>query len=218
MTADLYCSRADVNKRLPLGSITSPAGIVASVSATTNVIEFDGHGLETDDEVTVRAIEGGSLPSPLAAGTTYYAIRLTNATLKLASAAAGAAIDLTTAGDEMFIAREPSFDDDIEFVSRWADGLLPGHLVPLESPIHPLVKGVVADIVAKRVLNANGKESAVVTAAELAGKAILERYAAGLPLRGAAVTSSANLAVTVTLAAAADPRGWFGTEGSGTLP
>ncbi len=214
MTADLYCSRADVNKRLPLGSITSPAGIVASCIASTDAITFDGHGLETDDAVTVRAIEGGTLSAPLVEGTVYYAIRLTTSTFKLAATAAGSAINITTNGVEMVVTREPAYNEAIEFVSRWADGFLPAHVLPLTAPIHPLIKGVVADVVAKRLLNANGQDSAVVNAAELAGKAILERYAAGLPLRGATVTSSANTAVVATLSATTDARGW----GSGTLP
>ncbi len=214
VTADLYCSRADVNKRLPLGSIVSPAGIVASVNATSNAITFDGHGLETDDAVTVRAIEDGTLPSPLVAGTTYYAIRLSNATFSLSATVSGSAINITTSGDEMSISREPNYDETIEFYSRWADGFLPAHLVPLTSTIHPLVRGVVADLAAKKILNVNGQDSSVINSAELAAKAMLERYAAGIPLRGADVSASSNLAIRNTLGTAADPRGW----GSGSLP
>lgn len=196
MTADLYCSRRDVSRRLPLGSVSSPSGIVASSVATSDVITCDGHGLETDDEVTVRAIAGGTLSAPLAEGTTYFAIRLTNATFQLAATTGGSAINLTSDGVSMMVIREPLFDEHIEFYSRWADGLLPAHLVPLQAPIHPLVRGVVADCAAKRVLNADDKSSAAVDATELAGKAILERYAVGLPLRGAPVTGPANLAVS----------------------
>ena len=87
------------------------------------------------------------------------------------------------------------FDDVIEFYSRWADGLLPAHAVPLAAPIHATVRGVVADCSAKRLLNIDGKSSEVVNQAELAGKAILERYAAGIPLRGATTTVRANLSV-----------------------
>lgn len=213
MASDLYCSRADVNKRLPLGSIVSPSG-TASADASSNELAFDGHGLETDDEVTVRAVEGGTLPAPLAEGTTYYAIRLTTSAFKLAATAGGSAIDLTTSSDEVVVSREPAFDDLIEFVSRWADGLLPAEGAPLTAPIHPLVRGVVADVVAKRILNANGQDSAVVNDAELAGKAILERYAAGLPLRAAAgvETTRTNRAVSVAITdSARDQRGW-GTE------
>lgn len=195
--------------RLPPGAITSPTGILASCLASSDVLTYDGHGLETNDEVTVRAASAGTLSAPLVAGAVYYAIRLTNSTFKLAASAGGAALNITSDGVEMIVTREPKFDDVIEFVSRWADTFLPAHVVPLTAPIHPLVRGVVADVSAKRILNANGADSAVVNAAELAGKAILERFAAGMPLRGGAAQVPANLAITATsVSSGADPRGW----------
>lgn len=209
MATDLYCSRADVTARLPPGTVVSPAGMLASCLASTDVLTYDGHGLETDDEVTVRAASAGTLSAPLVAGTIYYAIRLTNAAFKLAASAGGAALNITSDGVEMVVTREPKFDDVIEFVSRWADTFLPAHVVPLTAPIHPLVRGVVADVSAKRILNANGQDSAAVTAAELAGKAILERHAAGMPLRGGTAQTPTNLAITATsVSSGSDPRGW----------
>lgn len=209
MATDLYCSRGDVTARLPPGTVVSPAGMLASCLASTDVLTYDGHGLETDDEVTVRAASAGTLSAPLVAGTIYYAIRLTNAAFKLAASAGGAALNITSDGVEMVVTREPKFDDVIEFVSRWADTFLPAHVVPLTAPIHPLVRGVVADVSAKRILNANGQDSAAVTAAELAGKAILERHAAGMPLRGGTAQTPTNLAITATsVSSGSDPRGW----------
>lgn len=209
MATDLYCSRGDVTARLPPGTVVSPAGMLASCLASTDVLTYDGHGLETDDEVTVRAASAGTLSAPLVAGTIYYAIRLTNAAFKLAASAGGAALNITSDGVEMVVTREPKFDDVIEFVSRWADTFLPAHVVPLTAPIHPLVRGVVADVSAKRILNANGQDSAAVTAAELAGKAILERFAAGMPLRGGTAQTPSNLAITATsVSSGSDPRGW----------
>jgi hypothetical protein len=199
---DLYCSRSDVNDRLPPGSITSPAGILASCLASTDTLTYDGHGLETDREVTVRAADGGTLAAPLVAGTVYYAKRLTNSTFQLAATAGGAAINITTNGVEMVVTREPLYDDVIEFVSRWADGCLIAHATPLTAPIHPLVRGVVADVAAKRILNAGGSDSAIVKEAELAGKAMLERLKPGVPLRGASAPIPTNLAVTSTAATA----------------
>jgi hypothetical protein len=195
--------------RLPPGAITSPTGILASCLASSDVLTYDGHGLETNDEVTVRAASAGTLSAPLAAGTVYYAIRLTNSTFKLAASAGGAALNITSDGVEMVVTREPKFDDVIEFVSRWAETFLPAHVVPLTAPIHPLVRGVVADVSAKRILNANGQDSAAVTAAELAGKAILERFAAGMPLRGGTAQVPSNLAITATsVSSGGDPRGF----------
>ena len=91
----------------------SPAGILASCLASTDVLTYDGHGLETDDEVTVRAASAGTLSAPLAAGTTYYAIRLSNAAFQLAATAGGAALNITSDGVEMIVTREPKFDDTI---------------------------------------------------------------------------------------------------------
>jgi hypothetical protein len=213
--ADLYCSRSDVAKRLPPGGLPSAMGLVASSLSGTDVITYDGHGFETDDPVTVRAVEGGSLSSPLAAGTTYYVIRLSNSTFKLAATAGGSAIDLTSDASEMVVLRDPAFDDIIEFYSRWVDGFFPAHLVPFQVPIPVLVKGIVADLAAKRLLNIAGQDSAILNTAELAAKAQLERYFSnGMPVRDEKATSSANAAVSSTVASAGDPRGW----GSGVLP
>lgn len=214
MATDLYCSRRDVNRWLPAGEITGSSRLAASALATSDAITLDGHGLETDDPVTVRAAEGGSLPSPLVEGTVYYAIRITNASFKLALTAGGAAIDLAGDGVDVIVLREPPYDDVIEFYSRWADAFLPAHLVPLQAPIHPTVKGIVAELSAKKLLNLDGKTSEVVNAAEVAAKAMLERFAIGLPLRGAAATAPSNLAISSSLASSSDPRGW----GSGSIP
>jgi hypothetical protein len=210
MASDLYCSRRDVNRWLPSGELTGSSRIAASALASNDTITLDGHGFETDDEVTVRAAEGGTLPAPLVEGTTYYAIRVTNATFKLAATAGGAAINITADGESVVIVKQPPYDDVIEYYSRWADTFIP-HLAPLEAPIHPLVKGLVAQLAAKALLNLDGKSSEIVNQAELAAKAQLERFAKGVPLRGADATSSANNAVTATVTSdTPDPRGWGG--------
>lgn len=214
MASDLYCSRREVNAAVPAGEIIGPTQLASSALASTDVISLEGHGLETDDEVLVRAIEGGSLPSPLVEGTGYFAIRVSNARFKLAATAGGAAINLSTDGVEVVVMREPAYDDVIEFWSRWADGVLPAELVPLTAPVHPLVRGIVAKLSAKELLGRAGKSSELVNVTDIAAKAMLERYAIGLPLRGAPTVGSANLAVTAT-AGDADPRGW---GAGGTIP
>ena len=210
MAQDLYCSRKDVTDRLPPGSVVSPAGMVASCLASTDVLTYDGHGLETDTEVTVRAAEvGGTLAAPLVAGTVYYAIRLSNASFQLAATAGGAAINITSNGVEMTVIREPQFDDAIEEASRWADDILPAHAVPLTAPINIIVRRAVAAVAAKYILNFNGQHSAAVKEAELESKAKLERHAKGMPLRGGTAQTPTNLAVTATsVSSGSDPRGW----------
>jgi len=214
MASDLYCSRGDVTRRIAAGTIAYEGRLVASVSTSAETLELDGHGFEDDDEVTVRAAEGGSLPSPLVAGTVYYAIRSNHSRFQLAATAGGAAINLTSAGSSFFVTREPPYDDLIEYYSRFCDIHLPAHVVPLTAPIHPLVKGIVADLTAKRLLNIDGKASAVVDAAEVAAKAVLADLSKSWPLRGAAEVPRANKAYVSTLVGGTDPRGW----GSETLP
>lgn len=216
MAANLYCSRADVVAWLPSGEITGWSRLAASATASNDTITLDGHGFETDDALTVRAAEGGSLAAPLVAGTVYYAIRVSTSTFKLAATAGGAAINLTADGDEVVVIKEPPFDRVIEFYSRWVDAFLPAHAVPLTTPLSDewaLVRGLVAQLASKSLLNLDGKTSEIVTAAELAAKAQLERMVKGLPVRGASGTRT-NLAISSSLASTTDTRGW----GSGSLP
>lgn len=197
-----------------MGSIPSDAGIVATSLAGSNAITLDGHGFETDDLVNVRALEGGTLSAPLDATVTYYAIRITSSTFQLSLTAGGAAIDLTTDAVSMLVSRDPDFDYWIGFYSRWADTSLPGHLVPMTAPVPSVVEGLVADLVAKRMFGVGGQASDTLQAVEIASAAQLARFGTGMPVRDAAATASANLAVTTDMRATADPRGW----GSGSLP
>lgn len=216
MASDLYCSRGDVNRRLPAGEITGSARVATSALASTDTFELDGHGFETNDEITVRAAEGGSLPAPLVEGTIYYAIRITNATFKLAAAASGAAINLTTDGASVVVRKEPAYDYVIEFYSRWADSFLPAHAVPLATPLsdaYALVRGLVADLSAKRLQNIDGKKSEIVDAAEVAASKQMERFATGLTIRPT-TDARTNLAITKTVVGGTDSRGW----GSESLP
>lgn len=209
MTADLYCARSDVAKRLPPGALISSSGIVASALAATDTVTYDGHGFETNDPLRVRAVEGGALAAPLVDGTTYFAIRLSNSDFKLAATSGGSAVNLTSDAVSMVVMRDPNFDEIIEFYSRWADSFMPGHLVPFQAPIHPLVHGIVADLSAKRLLNIGGQDSAIVTAAEASAQTMLERHATGLRLRGAASSASANKSTSSSLSRQGpDPRGW----------
>lgn len=215
MASDLYCSRGDVNERVP-GGITYEGRLVESALASTDTFILDGHGFEDDTPVYVRATASGSLPTGLSETTTYYVKRVSNAKFQLAAAAGGAAINFTTDGESVLVSREPPYDNVIEYVSRWADTFFPAHAVPFTAPIHPLVKGVVADISAKRLQNYDGKSSQVVDAAELAGKAILERFAEGLetlrPASGVTTKDYTEHAVVETITDdARDARGW-GTE------
>lgn len=210
-----YATRRDVYRYgLPRGTLGSDARLVASALAATDLVVLDGHGFETDDEIVVRAEEGGSLPTPLVTGTTYYAIRVSESAFQVAATAGGAAIDLTSDAVSMFVAGALPFDEILELYSRFVDPFIPAHLVPLEAPIPVVIVATVAELAAKKLLHLSGQTSVAVNEAELAAKAQLERWAKGVPLRDPRATASANLAVTSTMGSATDPRGW----GSGTLP
>lgn len=217
MTA--YATRRDVYRfGLPRGTLGSASRLVASSQASSDVLTLEDHGFETDDELLLRAVEGGTLSAPLVEGTTYYAIRLTDSTFKLAATAGGAAINLTTDGVSMLVAIALPFDDVLEFYSRFVDAFLPAHLVPLVADdlgkFPTVVTATVAELAAKKLQILSGVTSVSITEAEVAAKAQLERCAKGIPLRDARATASANLAVTASASSASDPRGW----GSGTLP
>jgi hypothetical protein len=208
-----YATRADLyDSGLPRGTLGSSSRIVASSSAGNDTLELEDHGFETDDEVLVRAVEGGTLSAPLAEGTTYYAIRLTSSTFKLAASPGDSAINLTSNGVSMLVAKELPFDKVLERVSRLADLRMP-HLVPLDSPYPEVVIDVVARIAARRLQASSGTVSDTVNAFEEQAWKELERWAKGVPLRDASATASANLAIT-SADLTADPRGW----GSGSLP
>jgi hypothetical protein len=208
-----YCQRADVYKYgFPRGLLANPGRRCASVNATTDKLELDGHGFETDTPVMFRAEGSGSLPSPLLASTTYYAIRVTDSAFQVALVAGGAAINLTSTGTAVLVATPLAFDDVIEFYSRWADDFLPANAVPL-NPVPVVVRGLVAELAAKKLLLLAGQSSQSMDAQELAAKAQLERYAKGIPLRDTTAVARTNLAHSEGVVS--DPRGW--TRG-GQLP
>jgi hypothetical protein len=214
-----YATRRDVYRfGLPRGTLGSEGRLVGSASASTNLIQLEDHGFETDDEIVFRATEGGSLSSPLVEGTTYYAIRVSDSTFQVAAAPWGAPIDLTTDGASMMVATSLPFDDVLELYSRFVDGVIP-HLIPLvadkDGKFPTVVTAVVAELAAKKLQALSGVTSVSVSEAEKSARAQLESWAKGVPIRDTRATASANLAVTNTLASiTGDPRGW----GSRNLP
>jgi hypothetical protein len=194
----------------------SSGRLVESSLAASNAITLDGHGFETNDAIEFRATEGGTLSSPLVAGTTYYAIRVSDSVFQVAATLSGSAIDLTANGTSMIVAVPQPINEVIEFYSRWVDGFVPAHAVPFTAGSIPvMVKAIVAELAAKKLMQLAGHTSASVNEAELAAKAQLERWSKGVPLRDATETAHTNKAVVASLVAVdVDPRGW----GSRLLP
>lgn len=214
-----YSTRADLYRYggIARGNLVGEGRLVASSTASTDLLELAGHNFETDDQVTVRATEGGTLSAPLVAGTVYYVIRISDSTFKLSATAGGAAINISSDGVSMVVTAQLPVDEMLEMYSRWVDAFLPAHLVPLSAPYPVVVTAIVAQLAGKALMNLDGKSSELVNATELSAKAQLERWAKGLPLRDTRATTSANKAVSATLTSSPDPRGWC-PSGSGVLP
>jgi hypothetical protein len=194
--------------------LANPGRLCASALASTDRFELDGHGFETDDPIIFRAEAGGTLPPPIVAGTTYYAIRYNEQFFGAAASAAGSAIDLTLDGSAVVVATLLPFDEVLEFYSRFVDPFLPAHLVPLESPFPVTVTAIVAELTAKKLLILAGQKSESMTETELAAKAQLERWAKAIPLRDARATGPSNLAIAESISGT-PARNW---DADGTLP
>ena len=198
--ADLYCTHSDVYAYgLPRGLLANPGRVVSAVYPSTDLLELDGHGFGASGDRTAvlfRAEAGGSLPAEITAGTTVYAEAVSYSTFQIyAAASGGSPVGLSTAGSNVVVATPLPFDAVIEYYSRWADQFFP-HGVPLEAPIPALVVGIVASLVAGKLLLISQQSSASMKDLELEAKAILERFGKGMPIRDAKATASTNLAIT----------------------
>lgn len=213
-----YCQIANVYEWIPRGSISAQALLVAAVNATTNILTINGHGLALDDELTFRAEAGGSLPGGLVEGTTYYAIPLTDSTFQVATSAGGSAVNLTTAGENVVAVVELPWARWIASASAEIESTIPAHAVPLTAPYPEVVTSYTAGLVASKALAFCGTTSASIDARlALVRNELREWRAKGIPVRGAVVPTSANLAVRAT-ATAVDSRGWCNSSGDGYLP
>lgn len=199
MTA--YALQSDVYKfGLPRGALGNPGRLAASALASSSTIEVIEHGFALGDAITVRTPDGdvnAVLPSPLVAGTVYYAVPVTSSTFQVSTTPDGLSlVTLTTNGESVIVTADLPWDDLLEFYSRWVDGLLPAHCVPLPTPYPITIVGIVAQLTAKRAQILSGLVSESMNDTELAAKAQLERYAKGIPVRDAAPTTKpANLTV-----------------------
>lgn len=200
MTA--YATRADLYRYgFPRGLLANPGRMIAAANATTNLLELDGHGFEDGDALLFRAEEGGSLPSPLVAGTTYYAKRLTDSTFQVSATVSGAALDLTSAGSSIIVSTslEPTIDAELEACSRIADTYVPAHAAPFTAPYPAEIVRCVAKLAAASLLEITGQSSALIQAGAAQTREELKRLATGIPLRDPLATAQTNLAVGRTV-------------------
>jgi hypothetical protein len=214
--ASMYCQSADLyDHGLQRSQLPNPGQHVASVDTAADMLELDGHGLRDDAEVRFRS-EGGTLPAPLVAGTTYYAIVASDSQFQVAAAAAGTAIPLDTAGSNVLLITPPPIDASIRWASALIDDMLPAHVVPLIAPYPELIIAVTAQLAAANLLavtQGTGQQDLTDRLERI--QRLVSKWAKGTPLRGEIVPKAAGLS-TVAAATATDPRGWI-PEG-GTLP
>lgn len=212
----VYCDDADVYEigGLARGALPNPGRIVASVDTSTNVLTLDGHGFRSGSELLFRAEGGGSLPTGLVAGTTYYALPQTDSTFKVSATLGGAAVDITTTGARFLVTVARPMLLARQWASGMLDELLPAHVVPLTAPYPVTVRGAAAELAAWKLGGSSGGMGTESLTAKLkAAKDVLDRWARGVPIRGANVPPAANLAAVAT-SAGLDPRGWAPTDGS----
>jgi hypothetical protein len=77
---------------------TADLPILCIGDASADTLTSSSHGLTANQAVRVEAPTGGTLPTGLAASTTYYVINPTTNTFQLSATQGGSAIDLTAAG------------------------------------------------------------------------------------------------------------------------
>jgi hypothetical protein len=203
-----YCSPSDLYAfGIARGAVPNPGRVVDSANATANTITLDVHGFVLNDPVSFRAEAGGTLPAPLVAGSTYYAIPVTESAFSVATAEDGAAVDLSSAGENFVVIAPLPIDASIAWASRLIDDMLPAHVVPIEEPIPEIVRMTAAELAAHKLLSTTGAVSTSLTMVADHARKRLERWAAGIPIRGTNAPTPTNLAAAAAVPYV-DSRGW----------
>lgn len=203
-----YCTQAELYQfGLPHGAVPNPGRLACSVSSATNAIRLGDHGFSADDIVVFRAEAGGSLPSPLAESTEYFAIPDDDSTFGVALTAGGSRLDLTTQGSRVLVIAPLPVASALEWASKCIDEMLPAHVVPLASPYPEIVSMTCAELAAWKLLARGGVTSKTITEVTDAAQKRLARWAKGIPVRGTPNANRANTAITAS-APSRDTRGW----------
>ena len=204
----MYCDPADLySYGLPRGGLPNPGRLAGSADVSADTFTLGVHGFADDDELTFRVDTGGSLPSPLVAGTTYYAVVTSESVFQVAASAGGAAIDLTTAGAGVIVSTPLPITACITWASRMVDDMLVGHAVPLSAPYPTIVRAVTAELAAGRLLALAGAKSVSLGEIEKYAQAKLAKWQKGIPIRGTNAPDGANLAASA-MVPFDDARGW----------
>jgi hypothetical protein len=224
----IYCEHEDLYRLggLPRGVLAEQARPVASVDLTANTLELADHGLSLDDPVQLTVEAGGTLPQPLAAGTTYYAKPVAGRQdlLQLATGAGGSAVNITVAGVGAF---SVLFDDSAakseaarRYGSSQVDQYCVAHGVPFErnadGDYPSQVVAYSAKLAVLELCRLAGTIPPHIETAAMGVLADLSKWQVnGVPFRRATTTPATNLAIRGT-STGSDPRGWA-PLGSGVL-
>lgn len=187
---------------LPRGSAGQGARWIASVDTSTNRLEVGNHGFGANTPVQFQTKGDAVLPAPLVPHVVYF-VRLvagSDSFFEVSLTEDGAAIDLTTEGSGAFAVYTSvtrSIEALLETYSRWFDGKLVGHHVPLTPPYPAVATHVVAVRTAAHVARilGLGKDGERLYEAEALLLSDIPALARGVPLRDANATASANSAV-----------------------
>ncbi len=191
---------------LPRDAASNP-GRPAEADAVADAIELDVHCFALGDAVSFRAENGGSLPAPLVEGVSYAAIPLDEARFQVAAAAGGPALNLTTAGAYFLVIAPLPVAACLEWAARIIDDMLPGHLVPVASPVPEILRMTCAELAAGKLLALRGVSSASIASMVDDAHKRIERWARGVPIRGSGAQEPAQLAVVASVPYR-DRRGW----------
>jgi hypothetical protein len=206
-----YATRAQVYRLVPRGTLGEAARVVANADASLDRLELGGHGFEDSDPLQFQVDQGGVLPAPLALLTVYYAKLVdigggvkSDGLLQVSASPGGAAINLTDVGTKpyrVYLPVDALIDVTNEIFSRWLDGKLPAHGVPLAAPYPAWVSDAVALRTAARLVR---RKSLSQYAGLLAEEDTLLKDVAslvrGIPLRDdSVVTGSTNLATSESI-------------------
>jgi hypothetical protein len=203
-----YCDPADLfSFGVPRGTLPNPGRLAGSVSSVTDAIELQVHGFALNDVVTFRAEAGGSLPAPLVAGTSYYAIPAGESYFKVSSSLGGDALDLTTAGSRVVVIAPLSLDSACIWASAVIDDMLPAHVVPLTAPYPPIVRITAAELAASKLGFFTGNVPKTLTQIFDYARKRLERWASGVPIKGTNAPKPAQLSCGAGLGYS-DTQGW----------
>lgn len=209
-----YCNASDLHSHgVARGATPNPGRPLASLTSSTCVL--DAHDFETGDAILLSVVGDGALPSPLVAGTTYYAQRESEHAFKVRATAGGSALTIVDADDTVLVSAPLDRDAAIELASRMVDDMTPGQSVPFDNAaVYPdgvpaIVRMTTAEIASGLILTRAGTSSRGMSEIVDGAQKRLARWAQGLPVRGTPAASRTNSAAPAPATApVSDSRGW----------